>query len=202
VIIIIGAILVRTYFVRAYYIKSGSMEGELYEGDFIFVNHLIYNFSLPENGDIIAFKYPNNPTRDFLKRVVAGPGQIVEVRDKILYVDHVIASWPKHAKYVDSTRVLSGEFSFRDNFGPYEVQPDNWFVMGDNRDASRDSRFWGTIPKENIKGKAMIIYWSWQSNPDAPGWEFPYIIDIVRWTGYIIWNFPTHVRWERLYTSL
>jgi signal peptidase I len=82
------------------------------------------------------------------------------------------------------------------------VPPGVYFVMGDNRDDSRDSRFWGTVPVENIKGKAVFIYWSWEPDPDAPGWGFPYIHHVFQWIGHGLYNFPTHIRWSRLGTAL
>ena len=82
------------------------------------------------------------------------------------------------------------------------MPPGEYFVMGDNRDDSRDSRFWGTVPVENIKGKAVFVYWSWEPDPDAPGWGFPYIHHVFQWAFHGIYKFPTHVRWTRLGTAL
>ncbi len=193
-----AAILLRLFVISAYLVRSSSMENALFEGDCLFANKLAYSWGRgPEIGDIIIFKYPNNPMKDFIKRVVALPGQTVEVRDKIVFVDNVIVELPPKAKNIDG-RVITGDLSFRDNFGPYVVSDGEYFVMGDNRDNSRDSRFWGSVSAENIRGKAVIIYWSWQPDPDAPGWEFPYIHNVFQWIGHVPWNFPTHVQWSRL----
>jgi hypothetical protein len=112
-----------------------------------------------------------------------------------------VAPIPVFGKNTDR-KFIPGDLSFRDNFGPYVVPVGEYFVMGDNRDDSRDSRFWGSVPEENILGKAVFVYWSWEPDPDAPGWEFPYVIDVVQWLGYAIFNFPTHVRWDRLGVSI
>ena len=202
IIALLAAILLRLFVVSAYRVSSSSMEGTLYEGDYIFVNKLAYDYGGdPQPGDIIVFKYPNNPTKDFIKRVAALPGQEVIVADKVLYVDGEVAEIPVNVQHADQ-RIIPGDLSFRDNFGPYMVPEGQYFVLGDNRDDSRDSRFWGGVPRDHIKGKAVFVYWSWEPDPDAPGFSFPYVIDAVHWVGYIVFNFPSHVRWERLGLSL
>ena len=197
-----AAILLRLFVVSAYRVSSASMENALYEGDYLFVNKLAYSFGQgPQVGDIVVFKYPNNPSKDFIKRIVALPGQTVQLADKIVYVDEEVAAIPATSKNTDG-RIMPGDLSFRDNFGPYVVPLDEYFVLGDNRDDSRDSRFWGSVPQENIRGKAVFVYWSWLPDPDAPGWEFPYVVDAVRWVGWGLYNFPSHVRWDRLGAAL
>lgn len=201
-IALVAAVLMRIFVVSAYRVNSASMEDSLYEGDYIFVNKLAYEYgSDPRVGDIIVFKYPNNPEKDFIKRVAALPGQTVQVADKITYVDGVVAHIPVHSKNSDK-RIIPGDLSYRDNFGPYQVPEGQYFVLGDNRDDSRDSRFWGCVPHENLKGKAVFVYWSWQSDPDAPGWEFPYVVDAVLWVGHGLFNFPTRTRWDRIGMSI
>lgn len=202
IIALVCAILLRIFVVSAYRVNSASMEDALLEGDYIFVNKLAYDFGTdPQLGDIIVFRYPNNPTKQYIKRIVAGPGSQVEVADKIVYVDNVVAEIPPHSKHIDG-RIIPGDLSFRDNFAPYVVPFGEFFVLGDNRDDSRDSRFWGSVPQENIIGKAVFIYWSWDPAEDAPGWDFPYIIDAFQWIGHGVWNFPTRTRWGRLGTAL
>lgn len=201
-IALVAALLLRVFVVSAYRVSSSSMEDSLYEGDYIFVNKLAYEFdNSPQTDDIIVFKYPNNPTKDYIKRIVALPGQEVQIADKILYVDGEVAFIPVHSKHTDK-RIIPGDLSYRDNFGPYLVKPEEYFVMGDNRDDSKDSRFWGTVPYENIRGRAIFVYWSWTPDPNSPDWGFPYVIDAVQWIGYGIYNFPSHVRWDRLGASL
>jgi signal peptidase I len=202
IIALVAALLLRVFVVSAYRVSSASMEGSLYEGDYIFVNKLAYEFGTdPQAKDIIVFKYPNNPQKDFIKRIVALPGQTVQIADKVLYIDDQVAPIPIHIQNNDA-RIIPGDLSFRDNFGPYQVSPGEYFVLGDNRDDSRDSRFWGTVPLENIRGKAVFVYWSWTPDSSAPGWGFPYIIDAVQWIGYGLFNFPSHIRWDRLGSSL
>lgn len=202
IIALVAAILLRIFVVSAYRVSSSSMEDTLFEGDYIFVNKMAYQFGTPPQlGDIVVFKYPNNPQKDFIKRIMAGPGQVVEVADKIVYVDGQVARIPTESKNTDQ-RIIPGDLSFRDNFGPYTVPAEEYFVLGDNRDDSRDSRFWGSVPEENIRGKAVFVYWSWTPDPDAPGWGFPYIIDAFRWAGWGLYSIPSHVRWDRLGSSL
>jgi signal peptidase I len=178
------------------------MAGSLYEGDYIFVNKLAYDFgSEPQVGDIIVFKYPNNPDKEFIKRITAVGGDVVQVADKIVYVNENVAPIPVHSQHIDK-RIIPGDLSFRDNFGPYMVPTEEFFVLGDNRDDSKDSRFWGSVPRGHIIGKAIFVYWSWTPDSEAPGWGFPYIIDVFQWVGYGVYNFPSHIRWDRLGTSL
>ncbi len=202
IIAILAALLLRMFVVSAYRVSSSSMEGSLYEGDYIFVNKMAYDYgSQPQVGDIVVFAYPNNPTKDFIKRVVALPGQEVQIADKVLYVDGQVAAIPAEVQHIDQ-RIIPADLSFRDNFGPFTVPYGQYFVLGDNRDDSRDSRFWGGVPEENLKGKAVFVYWSWQPDPDAPGFSFPYVIDAIQWIAFTIVNAPSHIRWERLGLAL
>jgi signal peptidase I len=163
---------------QAYQIPSGSMERTLLVGDFLFINKMLYGSEIdiglggkrlfyhrfpairrPEPGDIIVFRYPLNPRQDFIKRCVAVEGQTIEIRDKQLYRDGVLQTEP-YAVHTDP-RILPREVSQRDNFGPYIVPPGHIFMMGDNRDNSHDSRFWGPLPASLVKGKAFVRYFSW-----------------------------------------
>jgi len=116
----------------------------------------------PEKSDIIVFKYPENPKKDFIKRVVATGGDVIEERDKILYVNGKAQIEP-YAQHFDRSIRFGGNDP-RDNFGPVVVPQDKLFVMGDNRDQSYDSRYWGFVDRKDIRGKALMIYWSW--DPD------------------------------------
>jgi signal peptidase I len=196
-----AAVLLRLFVVSAYRVESGSMEDTLLEGDYIFVNQLAYNFGDPKAGDIAVFKSPLNPTKDYIKRIVALPGQTVEIIDKVLYVDDQLAAMIPNAKNIDP-KILPAQLSMRDNFGPVQVPSDQYFVLGDNRDDSQDSRFWGFLPRENIKGKALFVYWSWIPDKNSPKFGFPYIHTPFTFGFYFLTNFPSHTRWERLFTAL
>ena len=189
--IVLAAILtivIRGLVIQAFRIPTGSMEDTLQVGDFLFVNKMIYGSEIdigfsgnrivyyrfpsirdPKPGDIIVFRYPDDPARDFIKRCVAVAGQTVEIRDKVLYVNGVAPEEP-YAVHKDP-RVLPGEKSARDNFGPYVVPQDHVFMLGDNRDNSHDSRFWGALPRNLVKGKSMFLYWSWDSERRLPRWN-------------------------------
>jgi len=196
-----AAILLRLFVVSAYRVDSASMEDALYEGDYIFVNKLAYSYGQPAVGDIIIFKFPLNPTRDYIKRIIALPGQTIEVVDKIVYVDNQLAEIFPNVKHNDP-KILAAQLSVRDNFGPMVVPEGHYFVMGDNRDDSQDSRFWGFLPRENIRGKALFVYWSWQPDESAPKAAFPYIQTPFEYGFYFLTNFPSSTRWERLFTIL
>ena len=125
IIALLAAIMLRLFVVSAYRVSSASMEDTLFEGDYIFVNKLAYDYgSGPRQGDIVVFKYPNNPNKDFIKRIVALPGQTVEIADKVVYVDGQVAAIPENSKNVDQ-KIIPADLSFRDNFGPYVVPPTN-----------------------------------------------------------------------------
>ena len=189
--IVLAAILtivIRGLVIQAFRIPTGSMEDTLLVGDFLFVNKMVYGSEIdigwsgnriiyyrfpsirdPKPGDVIVFRYPDDPARDFIKRCVAVEGQTVEIRDKVLYVNGVAPEEP-HAVHKDP-RVLPGETSPRDNFGPYVVPQGHLFMLGDNRDNSHDSRFWGALPRSLVKGKSMFLYWSWDQERRLPRWN-------------------------------
>lgn len=177
-IAILIALFIRAYIVQAFKIPSGSMIPTLLIGDHLLVNKFIYGvkpplsdkkilvFETPKRGDIIVFKYPEDPSRDFIKRVIAVEGDIVEIKNKKVFVNGVELKEP-YARYTDPY-IHPRELDPRDNFGPIKVPPHKLFVMGDNRDQSYDSRFWGFVDLNDVKGKALIIYWSWDSENQKP----------------------------------
>ncbi|MFH2035050.1 MAG: signal peptidase I [Candidatus Zixiibacteriota bacterium] len=196
-----AAIVLRLFVVSAYRVDSVSMEDTLVDGDYIFVNRLAYDFGKPQIGDIIIFTSPVDRTKDYIKRVVALPGQTVEIYDKILYVDDDLAPIYTTSKNIDH-KILAAQLSMRDNFGPVQVPEGGYFVLGDNRDVSQDSRFWGFVPEINIKGKAVMVYWSWEPDETAPEWSFPYIQSVFQIGWYFMSNVFTSTRWDRLLISL
>jgi signal peptidase I len=170
VVAIILATLIRGLLIQAFVIPSGSMEPTLLIGDHILVNKFIYGvripftkerwpkFRNPERGDVIVFVYPQDRTKDFIKRVIAVPGDKVEILNKKVYINGRLSEDP-HA-YFSDPRIYSASQTERDNIGPLEVPKGHLFAMGDNRDNSRDGRFWGYVPIEDVKGEAFIIYYS------------------------------------------
>ena len=174
VIALLLALVIRTFVVQAFKIPSGSMIPTLLIGDHILVNKFIYGikipftekkvlmFNKPERGDVIVFKYPENPQKDFIKRVIAVGGEVIEEKDKIVYVNGKVLNEP-YAHHYDRY-LRPGGHDPRDTFGPVSVPEDKVFVMGDNRDQSYDSRYWGFVDLNDIRGEAFIIYWSWDTN--------------------------------------
>ncbi len=201
VIALLAALILRIFVVSAYRVASGSMEDTLMTGDYIFVNKLAYKWSEPQPGDIIVFSNPYDPGRDYIKRIMATEGQTIEVYDKIVYVDNRLAPIPPGSKHVD-VNTLQGALSPRDNYGPLIVPPDHVFVMGDNRDDSQDSRFWGELDKSYIKGKALFVYFSYAEDKNAPEWKAPYVIETFEVIFYNLFHFPERLRLGRIGKSL
>lgn len=195
IMVVFLVLITRTFVVQAFRIPTGSMENTLLVGDFLLVNKFIYRFTEPKGGDILVFKYPINPNTDYIKRCVATEGQTVQIIDKVLYVDGKPFPDRTYIKHVDQ-RVLPAELSARDNFGPVTVPAGQLFVMGDNRDNSKDSRFWGFLNEDLVKGKAMIIYFSWKQDPGAPRRTGP--LSLVPLFFYNLTHFPSRIRWERI----
>jgi signal peptidase I len=191
VIAVILALFVRTWVVQAFKIPTGSMENNLLIGDHLLVNKFVFGPTatgleravLPmhdiRRGEIIVFKYPDEPERDFIKRVIGLPGDVIELKSKKVYVNSQALDEP-YVHFLTPAAVGSEVTSadVRENYGPVTVPPDQYFVMGDNRDNSQDSRYWGYLPRDYVKGKALMIYWSYE--------------------GADLGSIFTKVRWERL----
>jgi signal peptidase I len=190
-IAVVLALFIRTWVVQAFKIPTGSMENNLLVGDHLLVNKLAFAPTLwplerqvlpvrdIARGDIIVFKYPEEPERDFIKRVIGLPGETVELRRKKVYINGV----PLDEPYVRFERPASPEGSpaFDDPtqfYGPRTVPAGHYFMMGDNRDNSADSRYWGFMPASYVKGDALMIYWSF--DPNAQGWAS--ILTSTRWS--------------------
>ena len=168
---IVLALIIRTFVVQAFKIPSGSMEPTLLVGDHILVNKFIYgehipftdtkilDFRDPKRGEIIVFVYPKDESKDFIKRVIGVEGDTIEIKDKKLFING--QSFDDSYGHFKDNAVIPGHVQPRDNFGPVTVPEDSLFVMGDNRDRSADSRFWGFVRLNQVKGKAFLIYWSW-----------------------------------------
>jgi signal peptidase I len=210
---VVFALFARTWVVQAFQVPTGSMENTVLIGDHLLVNKFIYaphahNFlerllpyRAPRRGDVFVFKYPVDPERDFIKRVVGLPGDIVDVRQKALYVNDVHQS-DKHVLHSDKQVYpddpsVPDDFRRRDNFGPYRVPPESYFAMGDNRDNSLDSRFWGPVPAANVKGRALLIYWSYEAESNPPSWQ-GYGARLRELAGVAV-HFFTRTRWSRTF---
>lgn len=161
------ALVIRTFIIQAFKIPSGSMLDTLQIGDHLLVNKFLYGVKLPfsdayvmegadpQLGDIVVFKYPNNRSIDYIKRIVGVPGDVVEIRDKQLLRN----GQPVREDYIRHSQPAL-VLPVRDNYGPVTVPPGKYFMMGDNRDDSQDSRFWGFVSRADLHGKAWRIYWS------------------------------------------
>ena len=212
VIAVILALFIRTFVVQAFKIPTGSMEQNLLIGDHLLVNKFVFGPTgsrleralLPSGvvrrGDVIVFKYPEEPDRDFIKRVIGLPGETIELREKKVYINgkpidepyvHFLRPPGTVSEFHETT-----SFDVRERYGPVTVPPDHYFVMGDNRDNSQDSRYWGFLSREYIKGKALVIYWSYEADPED------YLEDgagaMLRGIGSVFVHFFTRTRWDRM----
>jgi signal peptidase I len=199
IIAIILALTIRVFVVQAFKIPSGSMIPTLLIGDHILVSKLAYgiqlpkdcefqmafppvtcfsstivmNFDPPQRGDVIVFRFPEDENKDFIKRLIGTPGDVIEIHNKNVLVNGEAFVDKEFTQRVDPG-IIDGRINPRDNFGPITVPADSYFVMGDNRDQSLDSRFWGFVKMDKIKGRAFLVYWSW----DGQG----------SWTDWVRWN--------------
>lgn len=187
VIALFLALLIRAFIIQAFKIPSGSMEDTLLIGDHIIVSKFSYGLQVPrpavikvlgtsvpffetrliqswgevKRGDVIVFRFPGDRSKDYIKRVVGLPGDKVELKNKAIHINN--EKWEDRWG-VNKGGLFAEESDRNTNFGPYTVPEDSVFVMGDNRDRSFDSRYWGPVPIKDVKGKAVIIYWSWNKD--------------------------------------
>jgi signal peptidase I len=181
VIAAVLALFIRTFVVQAFKIPSGSMKNTLLVGDHLLVNKFLYGTHIPfthiiimkirdpKRGDIIVFKYPEDESKDFIKRVIGTPGDVVQEIAKKIYINGKPIPEP-YTIYRDD-EILPKSMGPKDNFGPIFVPPHKYFMMGDNRDRSHDSRYWGFVDESKIIGKAMILYWSWDGDGTLIRWD-------------------------------
>ena len=204
------AIVIKTSIVEAYKIPSGSMEDTLLVGDFLLANKFLYGSQIPltdwrlpalrdpKPGDVVIFKFPNDPSVNYIKRCIATGGQTVEIRNKRVFVDGQPIELPATGKFTSGQEVESAARSARDNFGPFSVPPNTFFMLGDNRDNSYDSRFWGVVPRDLVQGKAMVIHWSWGTDDKSPDWKWNDPLSVGESFLYNVAHFTQRVRWGRL----
>lgn len=213
VIAVILALFIRTFVVQAFKIPTGSMENNLLIGDHLLVNKFVFGPSLgswdrallPERtirrGDVIVFKYPGNRERDFIKRVIGLPGETLEVRNKKVYIDGKMLDEP-YVHYLEPPQSPSAyaeitSFDLRERYGPIAIPAGKYFMMGDNRDNSEDSRYWGLLPEEDVKGKAVMIYWSYESTTED--YEQTGVGAVVKDLYTVVTQFFTRTRWDRMF---
>jgi signal peptidase I len=209
VIAVILALFVRTWVVQAFKIPTGSMENNLLVGDHLLVNKFVFGPSLADverpllpmssvgRGDVVVFKYPEDPERDFIKRVIGLPGETLEVRKKVVYIDDRPLDEP-YVYYLETASGAAQEstaFDRRENYGPVRIPEEHYFVMGDNRDNSQDSRYWGFLPAHYVKGRALVVYWSFDPEPGGPYARQP---EGVERAFSFVTQFFTATRWSRI----
>jgi signal peptidase I len=211
VVAFILATFIRTFVVQAFKIPTGSMENNLLIGDHLLVNKVVYSPSgFPgedllmgkkpvQRGHVVVFKYPEDPARDFIKRVIGLPGETVEIKAKQVYIDGKPLDEPYVHFLEPPLRPEDPEYGIRldssrgDDYGPRTVPEGQLFVMGDNRDNSKDSRYWGFLPADQVKGRALMVYWSYEASRDE-----------YHRTGYWEWVQDTFAafgktRWRRFF---
>jgi signal peptidase I len=198
---VIFLVFTRAFVFQQSKIPSGSMEDTLLIGDYIMVNRFIYAPSLFDwerkifplrdvrRGDVIVFKWPPEPEIDYIKRVVGLPGDTVELRRGYLYVNGERLDEP----YIDPA-YREGDF-----YGPVKVEPHHFFVMGDHRNRSSDSRVWGQVPRELIKGRALLIWWSYKEDSEAAR---RHGLDNLKAMLSKLVQFPWKTRWSRCFTLI
>ncbi len=210
---VIFALFLRTFVFENFKIPSGSMENNLLVGDHLVVNKFIYGphfhtivgrllpFREPRRGDVVVFKFPEDPTRDFIKRCIALPGDTVEIRKKQLYLNGVLQKEPyvvhKDPMVYPDSPIVPPSLRLRDNFGPFTVPPSSIFCLGDNRDNSLDSRFWGPVPRSYLQGRAVLIYWSFEAKRND--WQWRGLGHRLKQLGDVFIHFFTKTRWNRTF---
>lgn len=168
--------LFRTFIVQAFKIQSGAMAPTLLNGDWVLVDKKAHTLNRLARRDIIVFEFPKDPSKKFVQRIIGLPGETIEIRDKALFVNGVPLE-ENYTVFADprilpaGSGILPLDTMPRDNFGPITVPEDHLFVMGDNRDQSFDSRFWGFVAVSKVKGKVITIYWSWDKKRMHVRWN-------------------------------
>jgi len=200
VVTAIIALFATTFVVQAFKIPTSSMESNLLVGDHLLVNKFVYGlhsgflsrliaYKEPQRGDVIVFKYPNDPETAYVKRVIGMPGDKIEMIGRTIHVNGE-ALKEDYTQYIEPDSIYS-------HYGPFQVPPGQYFAMGDNRDNSQDSRYWGPVPREYLLGKALVIYWSYET----PKGEYlqTSLSDRIGQLTDVVLNFFTKTRWRRTF---
>ena len=213
IIAVILALFVRTFVLQAFKIPTGSMENNLLIGDHLLVNKFVYAptasglertltpIGAIRRGDVLVFKSPVEPERDLIKRVIGLPGDRLEQKEKKIYINGqplnepyvFFLEPPRHDSELSQATTTSDP---RENYGPVTVPPNQYFMMGDNRDNSLDSRYWGFMPADYVKGKAVFIYWSYES--EREDYEDESAGATIKGLASVFMHFFTKTRWDRL----
>jgi signal peptidase I len=213
---VILALFIRTFVVQAFKIPTGSMENNLLIGDHLLVNKFVLGPTMAglerkllpmgtiKRGDVLVFKYPVEPDRDFIKRVIGLPGETLEVREKRVYINGKLLDEP-YVHYLEPAATPSETIEVtssdvRDRYGPVTVPLDQYFMMGDNRDNSADSRYWGFLRRDYVKGKAVIIYWSYES--DREDYQDESASATLKDLASVFAHFFTRTRWDRMFHQI
>ena len=196
------AVAIRIFLAFPTKVNDRGMEAGLYAGDYLLCSSIPYKTASPKPGDIVVFEHPFKDGVKVTRRVIATGGQTIEIAGKMVYVDgEAINDYPgvRHSDY----RILPKDFSGRDYFEAQQVPPGHIFVLGDNRDdeATEDSREFGFVDVQKIKGKGLMVYFSWAPDPNAPKMESPYIIPAIQIFFYNLFHFPSRIRWDRFLAS-
>jgi len=216
VIAVILALFVRTFVLQAFKIPTGSMENNLLIGDHLLVNKFVFGPTVSRferellpigsirRGDIIVFKYPEEPDRDFIKRVIGLPGDTVQLRDKKVSSNGKPLDEP-YVHFLEPPGTSSEfrevtSYDVRERYGPVTIPPNQYFVMGDNRDNSQDSRYWGFLRRDYIKGKALVIYWSYDAGLEDYHEESTG--EALKGLGSVFVHFFTRTRWDRMFHEI
>jgi signal peptidase I len=212
VIAVILAMFIRTFVVQAFKIPTGSMENNLLIGDHLLVNKFVFGPSasrleralLPmgeiRRGDVIVFKYPEEPDRDYIKRVIGLPGETLELKAKKIFINGVLLDEP-YVHFLEPPGAVTDihevtSLDVRERYGPVTVPANQYFMMGDNRDNSQDSRYWGFLRRDYIKGKALVIYWSYEA--EREDYEDGGLGATLKGLGSVFAHFFTRTRWDRM----
>jgi signal peptidase I len=205
---VILALFVRTFVVQAFKIPTGSMENNLLIGDHLLVNKFVFAPTITRlektllpidpirRGDIVVFKYPEEPERDFIKRVIGLPGETIELRKKRVYINEKLLDEPYVQYLVPPDEDGGADFDVRVQYGPVTVPAGHYFMMGDNRDNSQDSRYWGFLPRDYIKGRALVIYWSYDAGGEEIEGEGAGAT--LKRLGSVFVHFFARTRWDRM----
>lgn len=200
-----------SFIAQATQVPTESMKPTILVGDHFFLDKFAFPANYPDfmsrilparsvsRGDIVAFKSPENPKVPFIKRVIGLPGDVLEIRDKVVYINNRKLDEP-YKYFIDPNVYERGsgiphDYLVRDNYGPVRIPPDCYFMMGDNRDNSNDSRYWGFVKSKYIIGKPLFIYWSYEADPYDPRPKS--VIEYAKEYGSVALNFFTRTRWSR-----